>query len=562
MMEWLIATLRDNVEIPLFLSLLIGYSVGRVQIAGIALGDVTATLLAALVIGQIGITVSPDVKTVFFALYLFAIGYSAGPQFVRGLFSGGLQQALFAVVVCVLSLGCVYLVVILAGYDVGIAAGLYAGSTTTSSAIGLSQTAIEHSALADSVKADSIHMLPAAFSISYVIGTFGSVIVLGILGPKLLRINLPAACRDYVKRVGGETDRSGRGTAWHQYVARAYRIDAGSALVGMTVVQAEHAFENHHLFIARLRRQNTIVEATTATVLEVGDIIAISGVRSVLLNEVGQVLTEVDDPELLGVQVEGTDILVTAKQIHHQTLSEIARMPETRGIFLTAIHRGAMSVSIPILPDTRLYRGDVVSVVGRPADIAAIAKRFGYLDQKTERADIAFIGAAIALGALIGTLTLNVGSIPLTLSTAGGVLLIGLLFGWLRSVRPAFGRVPRATTWFMSSIGLNMFIAVVGLSAGPGVLAGLQQLGSIFVLWSIAAAAVPMLLSLYIGKYLFRFDDAILFGCCAGSRTAAAALSMITDKANSDVPAIGYSVAYATSSIILTLFGIVIVLIT
>lgn len=562
MTEWLLSTVRDNVEIPLFLSLLIGYSVGRVQIAGISLGDVTATLLAALLIGQIGITISADVKTIFFAFYLFAVGYSAGPQFVRGLFSGGFQQALFAALVCVLSLGSVYLVAKLAGYDVGIAAGLYAGSTTTSSALGLSQTAIEHSALADSVKASSIHMLPAAFSISYVIGTFGSVIVLGLLGPKLLRIDLPVACRHYIKRVGGETDRSGRGTAWHQFVARAYRIDADSAMVGLTIVQAEHFFDNHRLFIARLRRKDAIIEATTATVLEAGDVIAISGSRSMLLEHVGQVLAEVDDPELLGVQVEGTDILITANNIHNQTLSELAQLPDTRGIFLTAIRRGAMSVSIPILPDTRLYRGDVVSVIGRPADISAIARKLGYLDRETERADIAFIGAAITLGALIGALTLNLGSIPLTLSTAGGVLLVGLLFGWLRSVRPAFGRVPRATTWFMSSIGLNIFIAVVGLSAGPGVIHGLQELGYVFVLWSIAAAAVPMLLSIYIGKYLFRFDDAILFGCCAGSRTAAAALSMITDKAQSDVPAIGYSVAYATSSIILTLFGILIVLIS
>ena len=143
MLDWLFTTLRMNVEIPLFLSLLLGYSLGRVKIAGISLGDVTATLLAALVIGQIGIHVSPDVKIIFFMFYLFAVGYSAGPQFVRGLFSGGLQQALFAVLVCGLSLGSVYLAVRIAGYDVGIAAGLYAGSTTTSSALGLSQTAIE-----------------------------------------------------------------------------------------------------------------------------------------------------------------------------------------------------------------------------------------------------------------------------------------------------------------------------------------------------------------------------------------------------------------------------------
>ncbi|WP_174804308.1 aspartate-alanine antiporter [Martelella limonii] len=561
MLDWLVTTLRENVEIPLFLALFLGYTLGRVEIARISLGDVTATLLAALVIGQIGITVSDDVKTIFFVFYLFAVGYSAGPQFVRGLFSGGLQQAAFAAVVCLLSLGGVYLAVRLAGYDVGIAAGLYAGSTTTSSALGLSETAISQSALSVAAKTSATDILPAAFSISYVIGTFGSVVMLGILGPKLIGVNLAEACRDYVKRNGGSGDRSGRGTAWHQYVARAYRVDTGSPLEGLTVEQAEHFFEGRRLFIPRMRRKGLIGEAPTSTVLEAGDVVAFAGERHVLLGEVNAVLHEVDDAELLGVQVEGTDILITAKNIHHRTLGELAQLPETRGIFLTGIRRGAMSVDIPILADTRLYRGDVVTVVGRSADISIIAKTFGYLDRETNRADIAFIAAAIVIGALVGSLTLKIGSVPLTLSTAGGVLLIGLLFGWLRSVRPAFGRVPQATTWFMNSIGLNMFIAVVGLSAGPGVVAGLKELGFVFVLWSIAAAALPMLLSIYIGKYIFRFDDAILLGCCAGSRTAAAPLAMITDRAESQVPSLGFSVPYATSSTILTLFGIVIVLI-
>lgn len=562
MLDWLATTLRENVEIPLFLALFAGYTLGRVKFAGISLGDVTATLLAALVIGQIGITVSDDVKTVFFVFYLFAVGYSAGPQFVRGLFSGGLQQAAFAALVSVLSLGAVYLAVRLAGYDVGIAAGLYAGSTTTSSALGLSQTAIGQSAISAAAKSSANQILPAAFSISYVIGTFGSVVMLGILGPKLMRVDIAAACRDYVRRVGGAADRSGRGTAWHQYVARAYRVDEGAPLDGLTVFEAEHFFKGRRLFIPRLRRDGAITEATADTVIRPGDTLAFAGERHVLLGEIGRVLAEVDDAELLGVQVEGTDILVTAKNIHRKSLAELAHMPETRGIFLTGIRRGAMSVDIPILPDTRLYRGDVVTIVGRSADISAVAKKFGYLDRETNRADIAFIAAAIIVGALIGSLTLRVGSVPLTLSTAGGVLLVGLMFGWLRSIRPAFGRVPQATTWFMNSIGLNMFIAVVGLSAGPGVVAGLKELGFVFVLWSIFAAALPMLLSIYIGKYIFRFDDAILLGCCAGARTAAAPLGMITDKAESQVPSLGFSVPYATSSTILTLFGIVIVLIS
>ncbi|AJY47902.1 aspartate-alanine antiporter [Martelella endophytica] len=560
MLDWFVSVLRDNIEIPLFLALLFGYTVGKVAIAGISLGEVTATLLAALVIGQIGITVSPDVKAIFFMFYLFAVGYSAGPQFVRGLFSGGLQQASFALLVCGLGLGSVYAAAKLAGYDIGIAAGLYAGSTTTSSALGLSQTAIGQTAMSAAEKATSLNIMPAAFSISYVIGTFGSVVFLGILGPKLLKIDLPAACRAYVKRVGGGDGQGGSATAWHHYVARAYRVDESSALAGLTVVQAEHVFEGHRLFIGRFRRGGTIVEATADMVLEPGDVVAIGGARGVLLDIVGATLHEVDDADLLTVPVEGVDVLITASHVHKKTLGELADLPETRGIFVTAIHRGAMSVSIPILSDTRLYRGDVVHVVGRIADINAVARKFGYLDRETERADIAFIGAAIVIGALIGSLTLKVGDVPLTLSTAGGVLLVGLLLGWLRSIRPAFGRVPRATTWFMSSIGLNMFIAVVGLTAGPGLIAALKELGVVFLAWSVVAAAVPMVLALYIGKYLFRFDDAIVLGCCAGARTAPAALSMITDRAESQVPAIGYSVGYATSSTVLTLFGIVIVL--
>mgnify|MGYP001406603823 CR=1 FL=1 len=561
MLDWFVAVLRDNVEIQLFLALVFGYTVGRVQIGGIALGEVTATLLAALVIGQIGITVSQNVKILFFMFYLFAVGYSAGPQFVRGLFSGGLQQAAFAVLVCLMGLGSVYLAILLAGYDVGIAAGLYAGSTTTSSALGLSQTAIGQSALSAADQAANLAIMPAAFSLSYVIGTFGSVVMLGILGPKLLKIDLAASCRAFAERVGGGETGGAGASAWHQFIARAYRVEVGSAFDGLTVGEAEHAFAGHRLYISRLRRDGAIVEATTATVLRSGDVVAVGGARAALLEAVGAAVPEAEDPKLLSVPVEGVDILVTAPSLHNKPLSEIAEMPETRGLFLTAIHRGAMSVSIPVLPDTRLYRGDVVHVVGRFADVSAAAKRFGYLDRETERADIAFIGAAIVIGAVLGSLTLKIGEVPLTLSTAGGVLLVGLLLGWGRSVRPVFGRVPRATTWFMSSIGLNMFIAVVGLTAGPGLIAGLKELGFVFLLWSIFAVSLPMLLALYIGKYVFRFDDAIVLGCCAGARTAPAALAMITDKAGSQVPAIGYSVGYATASTILTLFGIVIVLI-
>src|SRR6202012_949012 len=129
----------------------------------------------------------------------------------------------------------------------------------------------------------------------------------------------------------------------------------------------------------------------------------------------------------------------------------------------------------------------------RQQDTAAAAKRLGYPDRPSDIADVAFIGGAIALGALIGAFVVKAAGVPLTISTAGGALISGLVFGWLRSVHPTFGRIPSSTVWFMNSVGLNIFIAVVGISAGPGFVAGLKSQGVGLFLWGVAVTTVPLI---------------------------------------------------------------------
>src|SRR5438093_10106011 len=201
---------------------------------------------------------------------------------------------------------------------------------------------------------------------------------------------------------------------------------------------------------------------------------AVAGGREALADVTRGVSIEVDDPELLSVPVEGVDVYVTNKAVDGKTLAELAQRPTARGVFLRRITRGAVATSIPILPNTKINRGDILTLVGRTQDTSAAAKDLGVLDRPSDVADVAFIGGAITLGALVGALVLKIGGVPLTLSTAGGALIAGLVFGWLRSVRPSFGRIPSSTVWFMNSVGLNMFIAVVGLTAGPGFVKRLQ----------------------------------------------------------------------------------------
>jgi putative transport protein len=173
---------------------------------------------------------------------------------------------------------------------------------------------------------------------------------------------------------------------------------------------------------------------------------------------------------------------------------------------------------------------------------------------------VAFIGTAIAIGALLGAIVYKVGSVPLTLSTSGGALISGLFFGWLRSVRPTFGRIPSSTVWFMNSVGLNVFIAVVGISSGPGFVAGLQERGLSLFMWGVAVTTVPLILAMYVGKYLFKFDDAIVLGACSGARTTTASLGMVNDRAKSQIPGLGYTVTYAVGNTLLTIWGMVLVM--
>jgi putative transport protein len=560
MLDWFAATLRSYPEISLFLALALGYYFGKFTYKGIGLGSVTATLLAAVIIGQLGITISPHVKSTFFLIFLFAVGYGVGPQFVRGVAKDGLPQAIFSAVQCVLCLAAPFAIAKLAGYDVGSTAGLYAGSQTISASMGLATDAINRLGLTPEQTKGLLDAMPVAYAVTYIFGTVGSAVVIALLGPALLRMDLPRACKEYEEKQGGTKEMGGLGSAWHRWEVRAFQVQPSGRVVGMRAVEAEAMVADARVFVLRVRHNGVVEDATADTVLRAGDVVAVAGAREVLVKVIGDGAKEVEDPELLHMPIEGVDVLVTNKTVDGKTLTELAQRPSARGVFLRKITRGAVATSIPVLPNTKIYRGDILTLVGRTSDTSAAAKDLGVPDRPSDVADVAFIGGAITLGALVGALVLKVGGVPLTLSTAGGALIAGIVFGWLRSVRPTFGRIPSSTVWFMNSVGLNVFIAVVGISAGPGFVKGLQTLGVGLFLWGAAATTVPLILGMFIAKYVFRFHDALTLGIVSGARTTTASLGLVCDMGKSQVPALGYTVTYAVGNTLLTIWGMVLII--
>jgi putative transport protein len=560
-MNWLFETLRSNPEIAIFLALALGFLVGRVKLGKFSLGNVTGVLLAGVLIGQINITISPNVKAVFFLMFLFAVGYSVGPQFFRGLKSDGLPQVLFSVVVCVACLLCAFIAAKIAGYNMGQAAGLLSGACTISAVLGVASDTMGQIGLTPEQHKAMVDAMPVAYAVTYLYGTAGSAWFLASIGPKLLRVNLAKECADYEAKMGGAADAGDQMSAYRRLTTRAYQVREGSTLVGRTIREFEAQYTVPRVFVMRLRQAGKVCEAAHDIVIRAGDVVGLAGPRELLLKIETALGPEVDDRELFDVPIEILDVVVTSKDIAGKTLLQIRQSheaEEVHGVFLRKLIRTGQEM--PFNAGTKVDRGDVVQLVGPVQEVEKVAKKIGYADRATEKTDVVFMGLGIVIGALIGAIVIRIGNVPLSLSTSGGALMAGLVCGWLRSVNPMFGRIPAPALWVFNNIGLCTFIAVVGITTGPSFVAGLKTAGLSLFLWGVFVTTVPFVVGLFVGKYIFKMHPGILLGACAGARTTTAALGAIQDEAKSKVPALGYTVTYAVGNVLLITWGVVIIL--
>jgi putative transport protein len=554
---WTVGTLRSYPELALFLALAVGFWIGPKKLAGFNLGNVTATLLAAVLIGQLGIQVPGPIKSTFFMLFLFAVGYGVGPQFFRGLSKDGPKQILFSVVVLALCLLVPYLCAKFAGLNIGLATGLYAGSQTISASIGVATDQINRLGIPPEQAKAYLDAIPIGYAVTYIFGTIGSAILLAQVGPKLIGVDLAKVCAEYEKQMGGGQVSGDPGvfSAYRHIVVRAYRIEAAGGLTGKPV---RELFPGLRVFVERIHRGEQLLDATGDSVLQAGDVVAISGPRAALVEKVEAVVAEVNDPAVLDMPVTLVDVFVRSKAANGLTLRALADEPYTRGVYLRKITRNM--IEIPVLPETEILRGDILTIAGSTRHVDAAIAALGHADRPVESTDLAVVGIGIVIGGLFGALSIGLGGIPISLSTSGGALLAGLILGYWRTVRPTFGNIPAPSLWLMNTLGLNVFIAIVGINAGPGFVAGVQAAGLSLLMWGVVATSVPLIAAVLIGHFVFRFHPALLFGICAGVRTTTAALGMIQEAAKSKVPALGYGMPYAIGNTLLTIFGMAIVL--
>jgi putative transport protein len=555
-MTAIVELLRSHPEIALFAALSVGFFVGKRKLGTFSLGTSAGVLLAGVVIGQVGIPIPALLKSVSFALFIFVVGYRVGPQFFRGLKGEGLRLAALALMLSVSGLVTAYVAARLLGYDKGTAAGLLAGSLTQSAIIGSAGDAIAGLDADPEAKRLLNDNLSVAYAVSYLFGTAGVAWFLSRVGPRLLGVDLAVACAALQQDSAADGDAEpSEIPARGPFLIRAFRVQ-GPPWAGTTVGEVEGVHFGR-LLIERVRHEGKLFEADSDSVMYVGDTLALAANHDELFPLLKALGEEVDDPELLAFPLETLHVVVTSKVADGQTLQGWLR-DHGRGVSITRLTRSGRDM--PLTPGRHLHRGDTLSLVGPKRHVERAAQALGYADRPAADVDTIYVTLGIALGALIGVPVLSLAGVSVGLGAAGGILLAGLVFGWLRSRYPTFGRFPVPAMWVFEVLGLHLFLAAVGISSGPAFISGLAARGAGLLLAGVAVTLLPHALTLLAGQRLFpSLHPGVLLGACAGAGVSSSALAALEEAAQSKVPALGYNVPYAVGNTLLTLAGPVLV---
>lgn len=558
-MEYLRQILNQAPELALFLSLAIGYWVGSIQFGKFQLGGVAGSLLVAVVISQIGISIDNGIKSVLFALFIYAVGFESGPQFFRSLGRQSLREIVLAAVMALSGLLTVIACARLFGLDKGIAAGIAAGSMTQSAIIGTASAAIAKLDLPLEQIQTLQGNVAVGYAVTYIFGSFGAIILCVNVLPWFMRRSIrdDATQAEAELLAGAKVYGPGELPAIPPLVGRLYRIDQAA---GQTVAQLEVSDQSDPqaaLTIERIKRGGALVGVTPTTVLEAGDVVLVVGRRAGVVAIAGRLGAELQSSPDMDVVVVQRDVSLDNPTFVGCRVAEIrqaASQALRHGVYVVGVKRAGRPLALE--PDTVIEAGDLVTLYGTPDDIQRVAQQVGSIIVPSDKTDFVFHGFGLAVGLLIGLVVIRLGAIPLTLGSGGGALIAGLVFGWYRSRHLTRGNLPLPASTLLRDLGLAGFVAVVGLQSGRQAVETIATQGLSIFLIGVMVCVLPIVITILVGRYVLRYRNLALFaGAVAGARSANPAFGEVLDKAGNSIPTVPFAVTYALANVFLTLLG-------
>ncbi|NVO12769.1 MAG: aspartate-alanine antiporter [Rhodoplanes sp.] len=547
--------------IALFVTISLGYLVGKIKIGGFVLGGIAGTLLVGVVIGQLGIDLDVGIKTIFFAMFIYAVGFQGGPQFFHALNRRSLNQLASAFVMCFTGLLCVLLAAWMFDLDRGMAAGLAAGGLTQSAIIGTAGDAIGKLGLsAESIKTMQTNVA-VGYAVCYIFGSLGPIIMVSWFLPMVMRWNIRAeAVKLAAQLSGGHAELDpGQFDAMRTTDTRVYAVAPNSRAAGLTALAIDKALSDAS--VEAIFRDGKPLAVTDGAIVQADDRIAVTGTVSVMESAVDFFGRETTAPSGMSLVQESREIILTNRALSGRDVGDIhdhVNVETRHGVFLTAAKR--MGRDLPLLRKLVLKSGDELHFIGSPVDLDRVQSKIGYKITAAAVTDFIFFGIGMLVGMLIGMIQFKLWGIPIAIGSGGGCLLSGLMFGWLRSVHPRFAALPLGASNFLRDFGLAVFVGIVGIAAGPQALVAIQKYGSTLFFLGVGVTLIPQVVTFFFSYFVLRIRNPIeALACVAGGRSANPAFAALLTKAGNATPVVSFTVTYAVANVFLTLWGPVIV---
>ena len=544
---------HQNLTMLLFLVIGIGYFIGNFKVCGISAGNTTGVLLAGMLFGHFGFPDVSGAASFGFSLFIFSVGLQAGPRFFSALLQDGPKYIALSVFVAAFSVALALLFSRVLNLDYGMTAGMLAGSLTSTPTLAGAQDAIVSglAILPEGLSAEkAASNISIAYAITYIFGTVGMIVFIRYF-PQLIRLDLPQSAKDLAKERGLTTGNGKKKRSMDKLpIIRAYQ--AKSSAVGKTLAQLKQETQLSGK-ILQIRRGKKLLEPTPDFVVEEGDVASIiASLSDHQKLQTERKNREVLDAELLDYNIKTYELVAINPAIVGKPFGQL-ELTDRYGCFISGVTRAA--IDLPYNDNLLVNKGDRLHVTGEEDRIHLLAAQVGHIDAEVEETDLMTFSFGIVLGIVFGVILIKIGNLSIGLGGAGGLLLAGILIGYLRSIHPTFGRLPAAARYLLMELGLMLFMASVGLKAGGGIVEALTSVGPSLFLCGVALTLSPVMAGYLFGRKVLKMNPALLLGSITGAMTSTPSLSVVNEAAKSQLPGLGYAGTYTFANVLLTFAG-------
>ncbi|MBK9290891.1 MAG: transporter [Bacteroidetes bacterium] len=510
----------------LFLILSLGIVVGNLRYKGFSL-DSSAVIFVALILGHYGYTVPGEFQTLGLLLFIFTIGIQAGPGFFDALLKYGRRLIVISFLVVGIAALISGLAMVLLGIDIPLAVGLFNGALTSTPGLA---AAIEATGSADAA---------VGYGLAYPIGVVG-VILFVSLAPRLFGVNLDQEAKKYLDELHDDHP---------ELRSKVFKV-TNPNVDGRSLSELDLRAMTQAV-VSRVRSGTRSFTPSAETRLQVGDLVKAVGDEQalkrleVLLGEISDENVDFDESYV----VEW--LLVTNRKVVSRSLKELGL--GAYNCTITRIRRSG--IDLRPMPHSKLRFGDKILVSGAASNMPQVRLLLGNDERKLSETNFLPISLGIVAGVLAGSISIPLGLFDFSLGLTGGVLLTALILSNIGKTGPILWSMSGSANQLLRKLGLLMFMATVGTSAGSNMVEVLNTSGLQLIAVGAVVTVVPMILGLLLGHYVLKINFLTLLGVIAGSMTSTPGLGAIDSKTESEAPSVGYATVYPASLVLMIIFS-------